>query len=163
MEYRTRGDMQIHTHSFPTRRSSDLLEADLRHQVVGELRGQIHGLALGQIDEYIPNVAGLVGEVDPGQHVGRVLRRRQRRRLLIRGGLREGVDLGGRRIIKKKQNTMNQDHTVHTGTTTETVSHTPLYQHTPIEGLHHSCDTVTQQTQSTDAAQIYVKIPTIKA
>src|SRR3546814_4876470 len=58
------------------------LAADLLHQVVGELLGQIHGLALGQIDEYIPNVAGLVGEVDPGQHVGRVLRRRQRRRLL---------------------------------------------------------------------------------
>src|SRR3546814_4128685 len=44
------------------------LAADLLHQVVGELLGQIHGLALGQIDEYIPNVAGLVGEVRSEEH-----------------------------------------------------------------------------------------------
>ena len=76
--------------------------AQLAHQAVGELLGQVHGLALSQVDQDLADDLGLLGQIDPGDDVGLVLLGRQRLGLGVGGLFRERVDRSApnpRRIV----------------------------------------------------------------
>ncbi len=67
-------------------------------QRLGEMQGERLGLALGQIDQDVGDVARLVRQVDAGDHVGAVLVFGEPAGLGVGGGLRQRVDRGALRL-----------------------------------------------------------------
>ena len=68
--------------------------AEFGDQSVRELRRQVHGLALGQVDQDTADDIAFAGEVDPGDDVGAVFPFGQSSRLVVGGGFGKGIDRG---------------------------------------------------------------------